>query len=265
MLRVGAPVRLLSQTLETYGRACSASLPRGPTNGRPLYFRFCVHGLRRPKAYLLFFFSGLSGLIYQVVWVRMFGNVFVNTSFRFHLVAVFMLGLGAAATWRDAGPIAAIFTAADDSTRRTCCCAVRQFELPLPRWDLVSPSSCRTWARSRRPCRRMCASPPDGTRCPPRPVARAAKSRSCCWLRSRGSLGGTLTLLIRHLVRRIWRSAGADSLLYGRQYGGRRRGGGLDRFHVVPGGTLGDPDDCGGAQRRRGQSAPSCLRPGRSA
>jgi hypothetical protein len=29
--------------------------------------------------YLLFFFSGLSGLISQVVWVRTFGNVFGNT------------------------------------------------------------------------------------------------------------------------------------------------------------------------------------------
>jgi len=30
--------------------------------------------------YLLFFLSGISGLIYQVIWVRMFGNVFGNTS-----------------------------------------------------------------------------------------------------------------------------------------------------------------------------------------
>ncbi len=26
-----------------------------------------------------FFFSGISGLVYQVVWVREFGNVFGNT------------------------------------------------------------------------------------------------------------------------------------------------------------------------------------------
>ena len=40
--------------------------------------------------------SGLSGLIYQVVWVRVFGNVFGNTVYSTSLVvAVFMLGLGA--------------------------------------------------------------------------------------------------------------------------------------------------------------------------
>jgi spermidine synthase len=45
--------------------------------------------------YLLFFLSGLSGLIYQVVWVRVFGNVFGNTVYSASIViAVFMLGLG---------------------------------------------------------------------------------------------------------------------------------------------------------------------------
>lgn len=45
--------------------------------------------------YLLFFCSGLSGLIYQVIWVRVFGNVFGNTIYSASLVvAVFMLGLG---------------------------------------------------------------------------------------------------------------------------------------------------------------------------
>ena len=45
--------------------------------------------------YFLFFCSGLSGLIYQVIWVRVFGNVFGNTIYSASLViAVFMLGLG---------------------------------------------------------------------------------------------------------------------------------------------------------------------------
>src|ERR1700686_61189 len=45
--------------------------------------------------YLWFLCSGLSGLIYQVVWVRVFGNVFGNTIYSTSLVvAVFMLGLG---------------------------------------------------------------------------------------------------------------------------------------------------------------------------
>jgi spermidine synthase len=56
--------------------------------------------------YLLFFLSGVSGLIYQVVWVRVFGNVFGNTVYSASLViATFMLGLGAgsyvAGTWSD--------------------------------------------------------------------------------------------------------------------------------------------------------------------
>ena len=56
--------------------------------------------------YFLFFCSGLSGLIYQVVWVRVFGNVFGNTVYSASVVvAVFMLGLGAgsylAGAWSD--------------------------------------------------------------------------------------------------------------------------------------------------------------------
>jgi spermidine synthase len=50
---------------------------------------------KAPLPYLWFFCSGLSGLIYQVVWVREFGNVFGNTIYSTSLVvAVFMLGLG---------------------------------------------------------------------------------------------------------------------------------------------------------------------------
>src|SRR5262249_29471509 len=57
--------------------------------------------------YLLFFLSGISGLIYQVIWVRVFGNVFGNTVYSASVVvAVFMLGLGAgsylAGRWADA-------------------------------------------------------------------------------------------------------------------------------------------------------------------
>ena len=56
--------------------------------------------------YLLFLLSGLSGLVYQVIWVREFGNVFGNTIHSASLVvAVFMLGLGAGSylvgSWAD--------------------------------------------------------------------------------------------------------------------------------------------------------------------
>jgi spermidine synthase len=58
--------------------------------------------------YLLFFFSGASALIYEVVWVRVFANVFGNTIYSASIVtAVFMLGLGigsyAAGIWSDRG------------------------------------------------------------------------------------------------------------------------------------------------------------------
>jgi len=58
--------------------------------------------------YLLFFFSGISGLIYEVVWVRMFGNLFGNTIYSAAIVtSVFMLGLGLgsyiAGIWSDSG------------------------------------------------------------------------------------------------------------------------------------------------------------------
>jgi spermidine synthase len=56
--------------------------------------------------YWLFFCSGASGLIYQIVWVRAFGAVFGNTIHSAALViAVFMLGLGVgsalAGRWAD--------------------------------------------------------------------------------------------------------------------------------------------------------------------
>ena len=55
---------------------------------------------------LAFFLSGVAGLIYQVTWVRQFGNVFGNTVHSASIVvAVFMLGLGAgsylAGIWAD--------------------------------------------------------------------------------------------------------------------------------------------------------------------
>jgi len=64
--------------------------------------------LRGNVIYLLFFFSGASALIYEVVWVRVFANVFGNTIYSASIVtAVFMLGLGigsyAAGVWADRG------------------------------------------------------------------------------------------------------------------------------------------------------------------
>src|SRR4030095_742989 len=62
--------------------------------------------MRDRLVHLLFFLSGASGLIYQVIWVREFGNVFGNTIHSASLViAVFMVGLGVgsyiAGIWAD--------------------------------------------------------------------------------------------------------------------------------------------------------------------
>jgi predicted membrane-bound spermidine synthase len=56
--------------------------------------------------YLLFFGSGANSLIYEVIWVRVFANVFGNTIYSASIVtAVFMLGLGiggyVAGAWAD--------------------------------------------------------------------------------------------------------------------------------------------------------------------
>ncbi len=46
-------------------------------------------------AYLLFFASGISGLVYEIIWMRQLGNVFGNTIHAAAAAAaVFMLGLG---------------------------------------------------------------------------------------------------------------------------------------------------------------------------
>jgi spermidine synthase len=45
--------------------------------------------------YLLFFVSGSSGLVYQIIWARLFGNIFGNNVYSAALVtAAFMSGLG---------------------------------------------------------------------------------------------------------------------------------------------------------------------------
>jgi len=57
-----------------------------------------LSGRARAALLLVFFCSGVSGLIYQVIWVREFGNVFGNTVQSASLVTgVFMAGLGVGA------------------------------------------------------------------------------------------------------------------------------------------------------------------------
>lgn len=83
-----------------------------PLNSRSVGADRCREGstvrdLRLLALYLLFFASGLSGLVYQVIWVRQLGLVFGNTLGSASLVtAVFMSGLGVgsylAGRWIDA-------------------------------------------------------------------------------------------------------------------------------------------------------------------
>jgi spermidine synthase len=48
----------------------------------------------RSKIYLIFFFSGISGLIYETVWLRILTRVLGNTVYATSVIlAVFMAGL----------------------------------------------------------------------------------------------------------------------------------------------------------------------------
>lgn len=181
--------------------------------------------------YVFFFCSGVSGLIYQVVWVRVFGNVFGNTVYSAALViAVFMLGLGVGSyvvgRWADRR-----YARNPESLLR----AFGYFELAiglmgiclsvlLPRLGQVS-ALISSYSRG-----------PDGW---------YAVSTASHLFRGGFAIvllmpvtllmGGTLTLLIRHLVRKdvaggSWRIA----LLYGVNTGGAALGCFLTDFALVP-------------------------------
>ena len=54
-----------------------------------------IANLKAVLVYLIFFLSGIGGLIYQVLWVREFGNIFGNTIHSVSIVTgTFVLGLG---------------------------------------------------------------------------------------------------------------------------------------------------------------------------
>jgi len=181
--------------------------------------------------YLLFFCSGLSGLIYQVVWVRAFGNVFGNTIYSASLViAVFMLGLGvgsyAVGMWADRR-----YSARPDSLLRTfgalelaIGAAALGLSWLLPHLGNVS-ALVSTYARGSDGWYALSTSSH---------LARAALAvgllTPITFL-----MGGTLTLLIRHLVRGEvqvggWRIA----LLYGANTAGAAVGCLLTDIALVP-------------------------------
>ena len=187
--------------------------------------------------YLLFFFSGLSGLIYQVVWVRMFGNVFGNTIHSASIVvAVFMLGLGAGSYLVGAWADRRYARMTDGSARPNVLVrAYGQFELAIAAMGLciaiilphLGALSAIVSSYVREPSGWYALST----------ASYVARAGIAVGLLAPMTLlmGGTLTLLIRHLVQRDlelggWRIA----MLYGINTAGAAVGAVLTDFTLVP-------------------------------
>jgi spermidine synthase len=181
--------------------------------------------------YFLFFCSGLSGLIYQVVWVRVFANVFGNTIYSASLViAVFMLGLGVGSyvigTWADRR-----YASRPESMLR----AYGAFELAigllglgisalLPHLGEIS-ARVSSYSRDAGGWYVLSAS------------SYAARGAIAIVLLTPITLlmGGTLTLLIRHLVRRnLDTGSSRIALLYAVNTCGAAAGCFLTDFAFIP-------------------------------
>jgi spermidine synthase len=181
--------------------------------------------------YLLFFISGISGLIYQVIWVRMFGNVFGNTIHSASLVvALFMLGLGAGSylvgRWADRR-----YATQPDSMLR----AYGYVELVIAAMGLaialilphLGALSALVSSYSREASGWYVLSP----------LSYAARGAIAIVLLTPIAvlMGGTLTLLIRHLVRADLAIAGwRIAVLYGMNTAGAALGALLTDFVLVP-------------------------------
>ena len=181
--------------------------------------------------HLLFFCSGLSGLIYQVVWVRSFGNVFGNTIYSASLVvAVFMLGLGVGGylvgAWADRR-----YAAGPESLLRTYAYVELVIALMglgisalLPHLGQVS---ALVSSYSREPAGWFVLSTTSY-------LARAAMAVVLLTPITL-LMGGTLTLLIRHLVRSDSRVSGwRIAVLYAVNTAGAALGCFLTDFALVP-------------------------------
>jgi spermidine synthase len=181
--------------------------------------------------YLAFFCSGLSGLIYQVVWVRVFGNVFGNTIYAAStVVAVFMLGLGAGGyvvgAWADRR-----YAERPESLLRTYA----QLELVigalglgisalLPRLEQLS-ALVSSYVRDAQGWYVLST------------TAQLARAGIAVALLGPITLlmGGTLTLLIRHLVRSDLQGGSSRiAVLYAVNTGGAALGCFLTDFLLVP-------------------------------
>jgi len=185
--------------------------------------------------HLLFFCSGAAGLIYQIVWVREFGNVFGNTVHSASLViAVFMGGLGIgsflAGRWADRhyaddpglllrayayveGAIAVLGVGISALLPRLgeLSATISSYTTDAAGWHVLTPASLAT--------RYAIAIVLLG------PITLL--------------MGGTLTLLIRHLVRHDLTVAGWKvGTLYGVNTAGAALGCLLTDWALIPAGGL---------------------------
>ena len=151
-----------------------------------------------PRVLFFCFLSGLSGLIYQVVWVREFGNVFGHTIYTASLVvAIFMLGLGCGSymvgAWADRRYA---------TSPNRCCARMASSNSSSPLSALAISLLLPRLHGCRGAClRHMRRMRPAGIELSTMSyVARGAiaarAARPITLL-----MGGTLTLLIRHRVR----------------------------------------------------------------
>ena len=181
--------------------------------------------------YILFFCSGISGLIYQVVWIREFGNIFGNTVYSAALViAVFMLGLGVGSyligAWADRR-----YADRPDSLLKMygvvealIACLGLAISLFLPYLGSISAAAS---AYSRSAAGWYVLSTPSY-------LARAAIA-TILLTPITLLMGGTLTLLIRHLVRKNVGLAGSRvATLYGLNTAGAALGCFVTDFALVP-------------------------------
>jgi spermidine synthase len=187
------------------------------------------------RLYLLFFCSGAAGLIYQIVWVREFGNVFGNTIYSASLVlAVFMCGLGVgsyvAGRWADHHYLDApgVLLRAYGYVEAAIAVLGLGISALLPRLGELS-AAISAYAPG-----------PAGWYAPT-PMSLVARYAIAVVLLApiTGLMGGTLTLLIRHLVRRDLEAAGwRVGVLYGVNTAGAAAGCFLTDYAFIPGAGL---------------------------
>ena len=181
--------------------------------------------------YLLFLCSGLSGLIYQVAWVREFGRVFGNTVYSASLVvAVFMLGLGVGSyivgVWADRR-----YAKQPESLLRTyawaelvIACLGAGIAALLPSLDRIA-ALISSYSRDANGWYVLSAS------------SYLLRGGIVIVLLTPMTMvmGGTLTLLIRHLVRKdVEIGAHRTALIYGANTVGAALGCFLTDFMLVP-------------------------------